>query len=771
MIHSLSFTKLSLILIFLFCFHINMKSQSLLDLLPLIPKPESTELLDGSFTLTGETPLYISGYDVRNDAELFNDYLEEYYGYRLKISVSNQINKGSLNIRKAESAAALKTDEYRLKVLSSAIEITGGSGAGVFYGLQTLIQLLPAGKVNALSIPAVSISDKPRFAWRGMHLDVSRHLFSVDFIKKYIDYLASYKMNTFHWHLTDDQGWRIEIKKYPKLQKISAYRKGTLIGHLGNTPELYDTLNYGGYYSQEQVKDVVAYAAKRHIMVVPEIEMPGHAQAALAAYPEFSCSGGPFEVAKKWGVFSDVFCPKEETFDFLKNVLKEVAGLFPGNYIHVGGDECPKDRWKECVSCQALIKKEGLKDEHALQSYFMNRIEKILTGLDKKMIGWDEILDGGLAVNATVMSWRGSRGGIEAATSGHDVVMSPTTFCYFDFYQSKYPGEPLAIGGYLPLERVYQFEPIPDVLDEKQAKYILGAQANVWTEYITTPKQVEYMIMPRMAALSEILWSTKESRNYEAFTKRLVGHFKLLDFKKVNYSKAIFDIQESVYPHSKNGALAIDLSTSYKQGVIHYTINGEPPSLTAPVYKDRIVVDQTIGVRAAIFDGAIIRGREYSRIFKINLATGKEIILGNLPHEEYSRGGGFSLVNGITGNIPWMGSDWLGFLGDGLDATIDLGQVMSISKVGLDVLVDEISSIYFPKGVRVLVSEDGTNYTGVKKLEEADLNSKDRLIKITFDKTKARWVRVLVKNYGIIPEGRPGAGKPAWLLVDEITID
>ncbi len=765
--------QISACLIFiLFNFPINSMSQSLLSYLPLIPQPVSAQLIDGNFVLNKQTPLYVMGtVGAKEDAELFNDYLEEHYGFRLKIIVSRHAKNGAVNIRKMEAGSTMNSDEYHLLVNPTRIEIEGGPKAGAFYGIQTLIQLLPAGNVNSLSIPGIEIRDYPRFPWRGMHLDVSRHFFSVDFIKKYIDYLASYKLNKFHWHLTDDQGWRIEIKKYPKLQEISAYRSGTLIGHLGATPQLFDSIRYGGYYSQQEVKDIVAYATKRHISIVPEIEMPGHAQAVLAAYPELSCTGGPFEVGKKWGVFTEVFCTKEETFVFLENVLEEVAQLFPGKYIHVGGDECPKDRWKKCERCQARMKSEGLHDETELQSYFMRRIGKILEKLDKRMIGWDEIIDGGLVEDATVMSWRGVKGGIEAARSGHDVVMAPTSFCYFDFYQSKYPGEPLAIGGFLPIEKVYQFEPVPDVLTDVEAKHILGGQANVWTEYISNPEQVEYMAMPRMAALSEILWSTKESRDYDAFTKRLLSHFKLLGFKKVNYSQAVFDIQDFVYPHGNNGGLSIELSSAFKQGVLHYTINGADPDITSPLYKEKIVIDQSVGVRARLFDGGIPRGKEYSRVFRINLATGKEIILGNLPHEEYSRGGGFSLVNGITGNLPWIGSDWLGFHGEGLDATIDLGKVLTISKVGLDVLRDENSGIYFPRGVKVMVSEDGLNYINTKRLEETNLDPEQRLIKISFEKTRARWVRVLARNYGTIPEGRPFAGNPAWLLVDEITID
>ncbi|MBP6334693.1 MAG: family 20 glycosylhydrolase [Bacteroidia bacterium] len=764
--------KLFLTLLSAFLVSSNSSSQTLLSQLPLIPKPVSATLVDGTFTLNRETPIYAIGSDgVLDDAEFLNNYLELNYGYRLKVTTSKSSKSDGINIRKSEDGSSMEPDAYRLVVNSSKVEINGGYGAGAFYGIQTLIQLLPAGKVSTLNIPGIEIEDKPRFGWRGMHLDVSRHFFPVDFIKKYLDYLASYKLNKFHWHLTDDQGWRIEIKQYPKLQEISAYRKGTLIGHLGSTPQIFDSIPYGGFYTQEEVKEIVNYAAKRHITVVPEIEMPGHALAALAAYPEYSCIGGPFDVGQKWGIFQEVFCSKEETFIFLENILKEVSELFPGEYIHVGGDECPKDRWKQCVHCQTLMINAGLKDEHELQIHFMNRIGTILSKYGKRMIGWDEILDSSLTENAAIMSWRGNKGGIDAARLGHDVVMAPYTFCYFDFYQSKYAGEPLAIGEYLPIEKVYKFEPIPDVLTEEESKHILGGQANIWTEYMKTPGQVEYMAMPRMAALSEILWSTKENRNYEDFTTRLVNHFKFLDFRKVGYSKAIFDIQDFIYPHGSNGGLAIELSASYKPGVIYYTINGAEPDLASPVYKGKIVIDQSVGLKARLFDGTIPRGREFSRVFRINLATGKEIILARPPHEEFSRGGGFSLVNGITGSLPWIGSDWLGWLGEGMDATIDLGRPTTISKLSLDVLRDEMSGIFYPKGLQVMVSNDGQNFTNLKKLEESELDPTQRNIKLTFEKTQTRWVRIVVTNLGVIPDGNQRAGKPAWLLVDEITID
>jgi len=389
-------------------------------------------------------------------------------------------------------------------------------------------------------VPFVDIEDVPRFAWRGMHLDVGRHMFPIDFIKKYIDYLAFHKLNVFHWHLTEDQGWRIEIKKYPKLTEISAFRNETIVGHHSTNPQKFDGQKYGGFYTQEEIKEVVKYANERFITVVPEIEMPGHAIAALAAYPELSCTGGPFDVRTSWGISDDIFCAgNENTFEFLKIVLSEVVELFPSKFIHIGGDEAPKARWHECLKCKKRIADENLADEHELQSYFIQRIEKYLNSKGKEIIGWDEILEGGLAPNAAVMSWRGNSGGIEAAKQKHNVVMAPTTRCYFDYYQTEYKdNEPLSIGGFLPLEKVYSFNPIPSELTKEEAKFIIGAQANVWTEYMPNPKQVEYMAFPRMSALAEVVWTNNENKNFNDFLSRMGFQYKRFDAMKINYFKA-----------------------------------------------------------------------------------------------------------------------------------------------------------------------------------------------------------------------------------------
>jgi len=455
------------------------------------------------------------------------------------------------------------SEAYELSVDNTGVSIQASSPAGIFYGIQSLVQILPANilKTNKLadeiSLPFVRIVDKPRFSYRGMHLDVCRHFFPPSDIKKYIDLLALHKMNKFHWHLTEDQGWRIEIKKYPKLQEIAAFRNETLVGHYNDQPHQFDGKRYGGFYTHEEVKDIVEYAQKRHITVIPEIELPGHSQAALTAYPELACTDGPFEVLTKWGVSNEVYCPKEETFTFLENVLLEVMELFPSEYIHIGGDECPKVRWKESAFCQKLIREKNLKDEHGLQSYFIGRIEKFLNGHGRNIIGWDEILEGGLAPNATVMSWRGVAGGLEAAKQKHNVIMTPNSHCYLDYYQSDHKDEPLAIGGFLPLKTVYSYEPIDAELTAEQSKYIQGVQGNVWTEYIPDFKKVEYMAFPRASAIAEIGWSSKE-KDYNDFISRLDNLKEYLNALGVNYADHTADVIAS---SSQNNGLNIDLKS------------------------------------------------------------------------------------------------------------------------------------------------------------------------------------------------------------------
>ena len=511
----------------------------------IIPQPEHLSAEQGRFLINSTTKI-VAEKNLQNEASYLLGLLNGVQG--LDVDIVTEAGEKE-NIR-LELDPSIENDEgYALSVSFERIIISGKTAQGIFYGIQSLRQLMPINiesnknEFQELTIPAVEIKDSPRFAYRGMHLDVGRHFFSVSDVKKYIDLIAMHKMNTFHWHLTEDQGWRIEIKKYPRLTEIGAYRKGTAIGLAGtrNAPYTYDTIPYGGFYTQEEIKEVVAYAGKQHITVIPEIELPGHSSAALAAYPEFGNTKGPYEVAKRWGIFKEIYAPTEETFTFLEDILSEVMDLFPSKYIHIGGDEALKDEWEESAYAQEVIQREGLKDEHELQSYFIARIEKFLNANGRDIIGWDEILEGGLAPNATVMSWRGIDGGIAAAKQGHSVIMTPGTHCYFDYYQEaedKRIEEPITGSvRFTTVEKVYNYEPIPEGLTNEEATYILGAQGNVWTEYMPTYDIVEYKVLPRMTALSEVVWSSKESRNWEGFHSRLQNMVRRYDALGYNYAK------------------------------------------------------------------------------------------------------------------------------------------------------------------------------------------------------------------------------------------
>lgn len=562
----------------------------------IVPKPDFIEIKKGSFLLDKNVFIEISNNynELESVKEYFTSYMKDYFQLNFAFY-------GSSSIKLSIDEGLKGTDAYNLAVTKNGIQITGSNAAGVFYGIQSLIQILPSknSKTEAFELPFFNIKDSANFKWRGVHLDVCRHFFPVDFVKKTIDMAARLKLNTFHWHLTEDQGWRIEIKKYPKLTEIGAWRNKTLIGHGLETPEKYDSAKHGGFYTQEQIKEVVEYAKKRFVTIVPEIEMPGHAVAALASYPEYSCTGKKLEVESKWGVFDDVYCAgKETTFFFLEDILSEVIDLFPGEYIHIGGDECPKTRWKECEECQNRIENENLKNEHELQSYFIKRIEKFLNSKGKKLIGWDEILEGGLSKTAAVMSWRGEVGGIEAAMQGNFVVMSPNATNYFDHYQGTM-NEPLAIGGLTTLKDVYTYQPIPESLKEEYKKYILGAQANLWTEYIPSEEHAEYMLYPRLCALAENLWTDKSSQNWDDFILRMGTFYEHLDNWGVNYRlNAPEGIQQLT--RTLNDTIIIELDNNLPDVPVFYTLDGSEPTMISSKYEKpiKLKLDSFITIKA-----------------------------------------------------------------------------------------------------------------------------------------------------------------------------
>lgn len=760
--------------------------------LNLVPRPAEVKMGKGNFSLSAATVLVIKNGVDDKTAELFNSSIKKRFGFVLKKVKSAQ--KNYIQFTTMQTLIPGKEGAYSLNVTSKNIVVNGQTASGTFCGMQTLIQLLPGlnadpvQKKYPLSIIQLSINDYPRFQYRGMHLDVARHFMPVDFVKKYIDYLAAYKYNTFHWHLTDDQGWRIEIKKYPLLTQAGAWRNGTIIGRYPGTGN--DNNPHGGFYTQEQIKEVIKYAADRYITIIPEIEMPGHASAAIAAYPQLSCfpeedtkipsdcvwSGAAKGkmVQQTWGVFEDVFSPTEYTFSFLQNVLDEVTALFPSKYIHIGGDECPKEAWKRSAFCQQLIKDNNLKDEHGLQSYFINRIEKYLNSRGRNIIGWDEILEGGLAPNATVMSWRGEEGGIEAAKQNHDVVMTPGSHCYIDHSQSKNE-DSVTIGGYLPLEKVYSYEPVPAVLNADQAKHILGAQANLWTEYIAWPSKVEYMIFPRMMALSEVLWSPKEKRDWNDFERRLPVLFESLNKQGINFSKAYYDLLQSV--QSSGAADGIEWQVSSKRANENIKI-----SYAGPL---KIALEKSGNGQAVMpithqgrYEATAVNGSiKLSQNFKINKATGKKITIVNPPSKSYPGDGAFTLVNGIQNEKGLSRSnEFLGFSGTDLDVTIDLGAITGVKKVTLHALGQPGSWIYLPNNVEVqyIVAQDSGTNTRMPPVKFKIVNvvqqNGNTEIQIPGE-YECRYIRVIAKNYGIIPSGNPGAGEKAWLFADEIEVE
>jgi len=760
----------------------------------IIPQPIAVKQpkIAANFTITPATVIILEGSNLEKTASFLNGYLKQFYSFQLKVvKKSVSTNSIRLNYERLDNAIA---GAYNMTVDEKGIYIAGDNENGVFYGVQTLIQLLPVSDFTArkLTIPFLSVEDAPRFAYRGMHLDVARHYQPLSFIKKYIDYLALHKLNTFHWHLTDDQGWRIEIKKYPLLTKIGGRRNGTIIGRYPGKGS--DNKPDSGFYTQAQVKEIVEYAADRYITVIPEIEMPGHASAAIAAYPQLSCfpqektvipENMSSEASKKasgklvqetWGVFEDVFAPTEYTFNFLQDVLNEVLPLFPSQYIHIGGDECPKEAWKRSVFCQVLIKEKGLKDEHGLQSYFIQRMEKYLNGKGKKIIGWDEILEGGLAPNATVMSWRGEEGGIEAAKQKHDVIMTPGSPLYFDHSQTENE-DSVTIGGYNPIEKVYAYDPQPKELTAEEATYILGAQANVWAEYITNPAKVEYTVFPRMAALSEILWSAKDKKNWNDFENRLQVQFKRYDLWKVNYSKAFFDLKATVLPDVDNEGVIWKLENKNKELKIEIRNVNVPQDEFKKTVEGYGAVPFPIEASGK-YTGYLQSGENVqstiSQIFHFNKATGKKITLTNEPSKKYAGDGAFTLVNGVQNEKGLAkAKEFLGFAGTNCEAIIDLGSdTTTINEIIIHTLEDVGSWIYFPSAFDISKSDDGITFSPLGTEVQMSRNSeKNRATIKLANAVKARFLKINTLNFGKIPAGNPGAGTPAWLFLDEIEVN
>lgn len=744
----------------------------------IIPRPQQVNVSnDAPFTLSAKTVISLgtNSQDMKRNANMLASYIEQATGIRPAIGKSKSGVAIILTIDKTIANA----EGYKLDADAKQIRIAGASAAGVFYGIQTLRKSLPLvnGKASKVSIPAVHIADAPRFAYRGTHLDVSRHFVTADSVRQFIDMLALHNINRFHWHLTDDQGWRIEIKKYPLLTQIGSKRAQTVIGHNSGK---YDGKPYSGFYTQKQIRDIVKYAADRYITIVPEIDLPGHMQAALAAYPDMGCTGGPYEVWQKWGVSDNVLCAgNDKTLTFIDNVLKEITQLFPSKYIHVGGDECPKTQWQKCPKCQARIKalnleaKDGHSAEERLQSYIITHASNYLKSLGRNTIGWDEILEGGLADGATVMSWRGESGGIAAAKQHHDVVMTPNSYLYFDYYQSlDKANEPLAIGGYLPLETVYSYEPMPKELTADEARHIIGVQANIWTEYMPTFKQMQYMALPRLAALSEVQWSQSALKDYNSFTNRLTEFTHLYDRLGYNYAKHLYNVAIHVDSDNKWREILIHMTTA-GNAEIRYTLDGTEPTANSTLYTGAIVLQKSAKIRAAAFrDGK--RSSVTSQDISFNKATACPVELLQPTHKNYTYKGGATLTDGLLGDKGFGTGRWLGFSGNDLEAVIDLKQNTDVSSVSLNTCVDKGSWIFDARNIEVSVSADGKSFTKVasKSLPALEEQTPDNIYtyELTFPQTTTRYVKLTATSEHNIPEWHGGKGKPAFLFVDEISV-
>lgn len=768
-----------LCILFSTCFYACSEKRTLNSDYEIIPKPlDVNSKGDASFLLKdGVAVIYPeNNQKMQDNAEFLVDYVEKQTGVKLTSHAGMPVDGAiCLTLDLSDDNA----EAYKLIVNDKRVCISGASEAGVFYGIQTLRKSLPVAQDINVNLSAVEIYDKPRFAYRGAMLDVARHFYTVDEVKTFIDMLALHNINRFHWHLTDDQGWRIEIKKYPKLMSVASERKETVVGRWYSG--IYDGKPYGGYYTQDELRDVIDYAAKRHITIIPEVDLPGHMQAALTAYPELGCTGGPYEVRTIWGVSQDVLCVGNDfTLQFVKDVLSEVADIFPSEYIHIGGDECPKVRWEKCPKCQERIKSLGLKSdakhtkEQRLQSYMIQEAAKYLKEKGKRIIGWTEILEGGLVPDATLMSWIGESGGIEAAHQHHDVIMTPNTYLYFDYYQSKkVEDEPLAIGGYLPIEKTYNYEPMPKELTEEEQQYIKGVQANLWTEYIPVFSQVQYMVLPRLGAAAEVQWTDPSKKDYKDFLRRVPHLVAVYDCYGWNYATHVYDVNVDMKADTVNHVLNVQLSTM-ADDPIYYTLDGQDPTEKSLKYTKPFTIDQSVVLKTMA-----VHPDRTSKIsvdtIRFNKATLKPVVLLQPNESRFSPDGPVVLVDGRNGNHSFDTGAWLAVAGNDLEAVINMQAETILSSASVHAYVRKDAWLFDARGFSVSVSSDNKNYKEVasqeyKQMQESD---SDGIIEheLSFDPCKATYVKIKVISEKSMPDWHWDAGKAPFLLVDEIILN
>ena len=747
----------------------------------VVPYPNEVQIKSGEFCVAGSDVKYDAAADERTKAliEAFAQQLSLVTGAESAVSEDNGEIAFILD-------AEMPHEAYTLNVTKNGVEVKASGLNGFNYAIQTIKQMLPVevfGKVAAAdkewTLPCVKINDAPRFGYRGLHMDVSRHFFDMDEVKRYLDIMEVHKLNTLHWHITDDQGWRLEIKKYPRLTEVGAVRKQTLVGHLFDS-EVYDGTPYGEgcYFTQDQVREILDYAAGKGITVIPEIDLPGHMLAALAAYPELGCTGGPYDVWGKWGVADDVLCVgKEKTMQFLEDVLTEVCELFPAEYVHIGGDECPKVRWEKCPHCQAKIAELGLKDddrfqaEHYLQGYVTSRMEEFLASKGKKLIGWDEILEGELAPNATVMSWRGVAGGLQAVRMGHDAIMTPNTFFYLDYYQSlDKENEPLAIGGYLPVEKCYSYEPTVEGMTEEEKAHILGVQANLWTEYIATPDHLHYMLLPRLAALAEVQWCQPEVKSWERFLDSADEFCGIYDIMGYKYGDHLFDTR-GVCETGDGVSVVLE---AQGETPIRYTLDGSEPTVDSPLYTEPVKITESCTLKARSERGGQMSGRTFEKSFTAHKAMGRPVEIITATHPNYTFNCPDLLTDGLVGEGPYNSGDFAGWYNQPFEVVADMGGE-EYSEVTLSTIVFKYDWIMNPTSFTVLTSEDGENFTEVAHMDIECVGQMDDAngcqdYTLAFGETSAKYLKVIAGCCTSLPEWHPGAGHPAFLFVDEVIV-
>lgn len=753
----------------------------------IIPKPAEVVEKKGIFGFNlRNIRIFINEDDtsLRQEAEflreLFSTYCDRYEHPTYIAKPNSHTNLDNSIILTLANNNKLGKEGYVLDISPRRILISANTSTGVFYGIETLLQMLGTDfrSANIMysgfihELPCVKITDYPRFAYRGKHLDCSRHFFSVDYIKRYLDLLAFHKINTFHWHLTDDQGWRIEIKKYPLLTKEGSVRKQTLVGHYNDRQEsehIFDGKEYGGFYTQEEIKEIVAYAIQRHINIIPEIEIPGHASAAMSAYPEFSCRGDKEEVICLWGVFENVMCSKEATFRFIEDILDEVCALFPSEYIHIGGDECPTTRWAKCETCKANMQRLNLSLDK-FQSYFTQRVENYLKTKGRKIIGWEEILEKGVDKDPVILSWQGEHGGINAAKQGNYAIKASSAYLYFNFYQGVADSEPLSFGGFTPLKKVYTYEPVAPILQKSKAKkYILGMQACTWTEYIDNSDLLEYNDFPRLAALSERAWSREEVRDYDNFVERLNSLLVCYDNMRVNYSKSHFAV--SLTSEKKKNKINVTLCSPLQDGNIYYTTDGKEPSVNSTKYTKPISLDKNTVLKAFAYKD----DKHFSPVlvaeYHINKATGKKYEMQNI-NPQYNGGSQYALTDGLKGNKKSF-ERWVGTLGKDYEVVLDLEQKDKINTVSINFLDEEGSWVFLPEKVECFLSNDKKEWVSLGELSKKEMENNPKVVNyeiINPTTKKYRYVRIFAKSVKVCPENHPGKGYPVHTFADEIEV-